>query len=123
MYTIGRIALFNKKIVLHKHKTQQLEENWAGLCQNQNVFSSSVVILEVVMDLGHSDLFTWVGYSFVWKNFNNNNQMPVRKNFSRAIKWDQPRFCIFFCVEVTTFPRHTTVWWLLDFSLWLAVDS
>ena len=66
------------------------------------------------MDLGHSDLFTLVGYSFVWKNFNNNNQMTVRKNFSRAIKWDQPRFSIFFCLEVTAFPTYNTVWWLLD---------
>ena len=86
MYTIGWIALFSKKFVLHKHKTQQLEENWAGLCQNQNVFSSSVVILEVVMDLGHSDLFTLVGYSFIRKNLNIKNQMTVGKNFLGATK-------------------------------------
>ena len=66
------------------------------------------------MDLGHSDLFILVGYSFVWKNFNNNNQMTFRKNFSRAIKWDQPRFSIFFGLEVTAFIRYTIVWWWLD---------
>ena len=66
------------------------------------------------MDLGHSNLFTLVGYSFVWKDFNNNNQLTVKKNFSRAIKWDQRRFSIFFGLEVTAFPRYNTVWWLLD---------
>ena len=66
------------------------------------------------MDLGHSNFFTLVSYSFVWKNVNNNKKMTVIKNFSRAIKWDQPRFSIFFGLEVTAFPRYNTVWWLLD---------
>ena len=61
-----------------------------------------------------SDLFTLVGYNFVRKNFKIKNQMTVGKRFSRATKWDHPRFFIFFGLEVTAFPRYTTVWWLLD---------
>ena len=67
-----------------------------------------------LLDLGHSDLFTLVGYSFVRRNLNVKNQITVGKKFSRATKWDHPRFFIFFGLEVTAFPRFITVWWLLD---------
>ena len=43
-----------------------------------------------------SDLFTLVGYSFVRKNCKTKNQITVGKIFSRATKWDYPRFFIFF---------------------------
>ena len=56
-----------------------------------------------------------VGYSFVRKNFKIKNQITVRKKFSRATKWDHPRFFIFFGLEVTAFPRCTTVLCLLDY--------
>ena len=62
-------------------------------------------------------IFSWrvvVGNSFVKKNFKIKNQMTVGKQISRAPKWDQPRFSIFFGLEVTAFQRYTTVWWLLD---------
>ena len=70
--------------------------------------------LEAVVGLLKSDLFTLVGYNFVRKNFKNKNQMTVGKRFSRASKWDHPRFFFFFGLEVTAFPRYTTLWWLLD---------
>jgi len=57
-----------------------------------------------------------VGYSFVKKNFKIKNQMTVGKQISRAPKWDQPRFSIFFGLEVTAFTRCNTVWRLLDFG-------
>ena len=63
-----------------------------------------------------SDLFTLVGYSFVRKNCKTKNQITVGKIFSRATKWDYPRFFIFFGLEVTAFSRYTTAWWLLDFG-------
>merc|ERR1712212_858734 len=44
--------------------------------------------------------FTLVGFSFVRKNLNIKNQMIVGKSFSRATKWDQPRFSIFVGLEV-----------------------
>ena len=72
--------------------------------------------LEAVVGLLKSDLFTLVGYNFVRKNFKIKNQMTVGKRFSRATKWDHPRFFFFFGLEVTAFPRYTTLWWLLD--LW-----
>ena len=67
-----------------------------------------------LLDLGNSDLVTLVGYSFVRKNLNIKNQMTVGKRFSRATKWAHPRFFFFFGLEVTAFPRYTTLWWLLD---------
>ena len=67
-----------------------------------------------LLDLWSSDLVTLVGYSFVRKNLNIKNQMTVGKRFSRATKWDHPRFFFFFGLEVTAFPRYTTLWWLLD---------
>ena len=66
------------------------------------------------MDLGHSILFTLVGNSFVRKNLNNKNQIINRKNFKGATKWDQPRFSIYFSLEVTAFSKYITAWWLLD---------
>ena len=66
--------------------------------------------------LEHSNLFTLVGFSFVRKNSSNKNQMTLGKKFSGATKWDQPRFSIFFCLEVTAFPRYKTVRWLLDLT-------
>ena len=42
--------------------------------------------------------------------------MTVGKQISRVPKWDQPRFSIFFGLEVTAFTRCNTVWRLLDFG-------
>jgi hypothetical protein len=38
------------------------------------------------LDLGHSDIFTLVGFSFVRKNLNIKNLMTVGKSISRATK-------------------------------------
>ena len=40
----------------------------------------------LLLDLGNTDLFTLVGYSFARKNYNIKNQMTVGKNFSGATK-------------------------------------
>ena len=40
--------------------------------------------------------------------------MTVEKEISRATKLDQPRFSIFFGLEVTASQRYATIWWSLD---------
>ena len=49
-----------------------------------------------LLNLREYNLFTLVGYSFVRKNCKTKNQITVGKIFSRATKWDYPRFFIFF---------------------------
>ena len=68
----------------------------------------------MLLDLRNSDLFALVSNSFVRKNLNIKNQTTVGKNISRATIKEQPRFSIFFGLEVKLLPRYTTVWSLLD---------
>ena len=63
----------------------------------------------LLLDLGHSDLFTLVGNSFVGRKLNIKNQITVGKNFSGATKLEQLRFSTIFSLEVTAFPRYTMV--------------
>ena len=58
-----------------------------------------------LLDFGNSNLVTLVGYTFVRKDLNIKNQMTIGKQISRALKWNQPRFFIFFGLEVTVFRR------------------